>query len=278
MKISVVFVGQIGVGKSTLINMIVGIPDHSQVAARVGHSARPITLQNAFYSCVLTTGLRCWLWDTRGLDAEADDDLMVKMARRIPQRSPTDSETIFVWCMQASKIDFPSSWKQFRVVYEEYCRVGKGVVPVIVVTQIGPGATGWELTCKNQIRQLGSRVGLYEIDNILLLGVRKHRGASSPEYIQDSKALRDHLIQLAQNPPSHHLPSSSSSLPSSASPSLTRLEGSGWRRPGAVPYVACREVVVGMVYATVHATDDWSPATAPGPLPPPTVTWPDCRP
>ena len=35
-----------------------------------------------------------------------------------------------------------------------------------------------------------------------------------------------------------------------------RWEESGWRRPGAVPCVACREVVVGLVYATVHATDD----------------------
>ena len=45
-----------------------------------------------------------------------------------------------------------------------------------------------------------------------------------------------------------------------------------------MPCVVCREVVVGAVCATVHATDDylrWAPATAPGPLPPPMVTWPD---
>ena len=45
-----------------------------------------------------------------------------------------------------------------------------------------------------------------------------------------------------------------------------------------MPCEACREVAVGAVCATVHATNDYlrgPPATAPRPLPPPTVTWPD---
>ena len=216
-SVNVVFVGQTGVGKSTLINTIVGVPDYSQAAARVGRSARAVTLHSACYSCVLATGVRCQLWDTRGLDTATDDDLMVKMARRIPW-SPINWEAIFVWCMQASNIDFPSSWKQLRGVYEEYHRGRRQTaVPVIVITQIGPGATGWELTCKTRIRQLGSRMGLYDINNILLLGVRKHRGTSSPEYIEDSRALRDHFIQLAHNLPSQHHPSSPAS-PASPSP------------------------------------------------------------
>ena len=45
-----------------------------------------------------------------------------------------------------------------------------------------------------------------------------------------------------------------------------------------MPWIACRDVVVGAVCATVHATDDYlnggPPATAPGPLPPPRVTCP----
>ena len=53
-----------------------------------------------------------------------------------------------------------------------------------------------------------------------------------------------------------------------------RWDRSGWRRPGGMPCVVCREVVVGAVCATVHATDDYlrwasshcarTPATANG--------------
>ena len=62
---------------------------------------------------------------------------------------------------------------------------------------------------------------------------------------------------------------------------------SGWRRPGGMPCVVCREVVVGAVCATVHATDDYlrwasshcarTPATANGNLarpPDPTLAQP----
>ena len=53
-----------------------------------------------------------------------------------------------------------------------------------------------------------------------------------------------------------------------------RWDRTGWRRPGGMPCVVCREVVVGAVCATVHATDDYlrwasshcarTPATANG--------------
>ena len=55
-----------------------------------------------------------------------------------------------------------------------------------------------------------------------------------------------------------------------------RWDRTGWRRPGGMPCVVCREVVVGAVCATVHATDDYlrwasshcarTPATANGDL------------
>ena len=68
---------------------------------------------------------------------------------------------------------------------------------------------------------------------------------------------------------------------------LQRWDRSGWRRPGGMPCVVCREVVVDAVCATVHATDDclrWAsshcartPATANGDLaqpPDPTLAQP----
>ena len=68
---------------------------------------------------------------------------------------------------------------------------------------------------------------------------------------------------------------------------LIRWDRSGWRRPGGMPCVVCREVVVDAVCATVHATDDYlrwasshcarTPATANGDLarpPDPTLAQP----
>ena len=46
-----------------------------------------------------------------------------------------------------------------------------------------------------------------------------------------------------------------------------------------MPCVACREVVVGAVHATVHATDDyvqWASSQCARTLPPPRVTCPGC--
>lgn len=203
-RVNVVFVGQTGVGKSSLINMIRGIPDHSQAAARVGRSARAVTLHTACYSSVLTTGLQCQLWDTQGLDATTDDHLIVHQTPEFIYYP-----TIFMWCIQTTKIDFPIYWQQLHKAYVEYCHKTPGrrkAIPVIVITQMAPNVTGWELKCRNQIRQLGLRVGHYDIDGVLLLRVRKHRGASSPEYTEDSKALRDHISQLAHNPPTPHFP------------------------------------------------------------------------
>ena len=201
-KINVVLVGQTGVGKSTAINMIMGIPDHSRAAALVGRSARVVTKYNACYSCVLTSGLRCELWDTRGLDAATDEDVNVTaddhLIARIAEQIPClPSGSIFIWCIQATKIDFPCSWQQFHKIYEEYCSVGRGPVPMIVVTQIASSESEWEPKCRDQIRQLGPRVGRYDIDDVLLLRIRRHRGASSTQYIEDSRALRDHISRLA---------------------------------------------------------------------------------
>ena len=149
--IKVALFGQIGVGKSALINMIMGIPDHSQAAARVGHGAHPVTLHNTRCSCVLAGDLRCELWDTRGLDTATDDHLTAM----IPW---SNSRSIFVWCVRASRIDFPSSWQQFCTMYEKYCIRRRQVIPVIVITQMTSSETGWELKCREQMRQLCLRV------------------------------------------------------------------------------------------------------------------------
>lgn len=101
---------------------------------------------------------------------------------------------ILMWCIDAAKIDVPIHWQQFRRVYMEYCE--RRAIPVIVITQMPPNATGWENRCNNQLRDLGLGEG-YTVD-VPLLRVRKYRNTSSPEYSEDSKALRDLISRLGR--------------------------------------------------------------------------------
>ncbi|KIJ09096.1 hypothetical protein PAXINDRAFT_172637 [Paxillus involutus ATCC 200175] len=66
---NIVFFGQEGVGKSSIINLIVG---HS--VAKTGDDVRACTLVNACYPTTIH-GEIFNLWDTRGLSGEAFDDL-----------------------------------------------------------------------------------------------------------------------------------------------------------------------------------------------------------
>ncbi|KAH0832923.1 hypothetical protein J3R83DRAFT_11890 [Lanmaoa asiatica] len=208
-EIDVLFVGQTGVGKSSLINMVMGIPDHSEAAARVSNDAQPCTSHTTSYPCVLTPGLRCQLWDTRGLDEVAVSyerrwtakiidrilQLPSQQARELKEtlRDRTKLATpILVWCIDAAKIDVPILWRQFRRIYVEYC--GRKAIPVVVVTQMPPNATGWEEMCSNQLQQLDLNDGMGDIP---LLRVRKYHNLSSPEYVEDSQALRDLISKLA---------------------------------------------------------------------------------
>ena len=176
-----------------------GIPNHSQAAARVGRGARGGTLHNACYSCVLVTDQKYELWDTRGLGPAIDDPLMSDIASQISSVQPP----ILVWCIHAAKIDLPIYWRQLRKAHEECYRMGhQSLTPIIVITQMAPYMAEWEATCKNQLRQLNllGPGGTNISDSILLLRVRSHRGPSSPEYIEDSKALRYHISQFAREP------------------------------------------------------------------------------
>ena len=66
-EIDVILVGESGVGKSSLINMVIGVPDGSRGAARVSNDVKPCTMHTTSYSTSLEAGLRCRLWDTRGI-------------------------------------------------------------------------------------------------------------------------------------------------------------------------------------------------------------------
>ena len=207
-EIDVIIVGQTGVGKSSLINMIIGVPDGSAEAAKVSNGVRPCTTQTTVYSTSLETGLRCRLWDTRGLDESVGTNYvwpMAKMMDRIRQLASQQvrelKETlrdrtgvtipILVWCIDATRIDVPVHWQQFHKVYVEYCE--RKAIPVVVITRGPPRATDWETKCTDQLRSLDLGV------DVPFRVVRMHRGPSSQEYVEDSKALRDLIAELVMD-------------------------------------------------------------------------------
>lgn len=204
----VLFVGQTGVGKSTLINMV-RHKDRPVAAAKVSNDAHPCTPHTTPYSMQLGAGLHCQLWDTRGLDEAVDnrDRFMAKIVNKIRQlasqqerelketiRSRTRmAKPILMWCIDAAKIDVPIHWQQFRKVYVEYCE--ERAIPVVIITRMPPKMDGWEPKCRNQLQQLGLGAAFGHTD-VCLRRVRKHRSTSSPEYLEDGDALRDLISQL----------------------------------------------------------------------------------
>ena len=155
--------------------------------------------------------LHCQLWDTRGFDEVVDNpgrQFMAKIVDRIRQLASQQerelketlrnrtrtAKPILMWCIDATGIDVPFQWQQFRKVYVEYC--DRKAIPVVVVTRMALNMTGWELRCRNQLQLLGLGTGSDNTD-VLLLGVRKHRNPSSAGYAEDSEALRDLISRLS---------------------------------------------------------------------------------
>ena len=96
-----------------------------------------------------------------------------------------------VWCMHAADISDPDLWQQFRAIYEE-CR-RQGVISIVLVNQVPtPSPSDWEVQCENQLQKLGLSGG-----PVLLKSMRSHRGVPSPEYEDDSRALRQFIRQYA---------------------------------------------------------------------------------
>lgn len=230
-NIDIFLAGQTGVGKSTLINMIkAGATDRSTRAAKVSNDARPCPIETTVHTASLDvdgTTMRCNLWDTRGFDEAVDHpnsmdtaanwlrqqgfkffskrqherdlrDICRKRVHDLSDGEPSRpaSTVILMWCIHASKIDVPIHWQHFRKVYVNYC--DRRVKPVVVITQMTSGfAKEWERRCKDQLGALGLGIGFDDTSDLLLM-VRKYRDTSSPEYMEDTLALKDLILRLSR--------------------------------------------------------------------------------
>ena len=202
------FVGRKGAGKSSLINLILGVPDDLPGAAQVTNGG---TSQIASYATLLGS-LPVQVWDTPGLDKELDGDrvrdkindwLHLVSSSHCEHDLETDRPHLnvpiiqVVWCMHVGEITDPVAWQQFRAIYEECHR--PGVTSMVLVNKVPmESASDWEVQCKTQLQRSG-----LSADSSLLKSVRTHRGVSSPEYEDDFETLSQHFCQHAlriQNP------------------------------------------------------------------------------
>lgn len=190
--------------------MVMDKRDGSLGAANVSNDTPPCTMQTTSYPASLETGLRCRLWDTRGLDeavGTSDRSLIARMLDKIRELASNQTrelrETlrdrtrqgvpILVWCIDAAKIEVPVYWQQFSKVYVEYCE--RRATPAVVITRGPPKGAEWEAKwtrCTEQLQGLGLGV------EVPFRMVGKYRNPSAPgsEYEEDSKALRDFISEL----------------------------------------------------------------------------------
>lgn len=201
--------GRKGAGKSSLINLILGVPDDMPGAAQVTNGgASQITSYATFLG-----SLPVQVWDTPGLDEELDghhlrnkikDWLHLVSSSHCKKDLETERPYLMVplaiqvvWCIRVGEITDPVAWQQFRAIYEE-CRC-QGVITIVLINQVPMEAeSDWEVPCENQLQRLGLSVGPG-----LLISVRSHDGVSSPEHKDDVRAL-SHLIR--QHARSQNLP------------------------------------------------------------------------
>ncbi|KAG6374481.1 hypothetical protein JVT61DRAFT_4524 [Boletus reticuloceps] len=207
LPIDVLLVGRKGAGKSALVNMILGVPDHLPGAAQVSDGG---TLQITSYATQLGS-LPAQIWDTPGFDKtleghHIEDKFNDWLLQVSSSHSKHDVETDHlylnlklpiiqvVWCMHAEEISDPAAWQQFQAIYAE-CRHRSGVTFMVLINQVSVQSPGnWEVQCQDQLQVLG-----LSASSGLLKSVRRHLGVSSPEYEDDAQTLsqliRQHALQ-----------------------------------------------------------------------------------
>lgn len=153
--IHVALVGITGVGKSTLVNMLLG-----KEKAEVNNNVRPCTARATQYDVVEGSTRYC-IWDTRGLNEASEQTgvstRFLKFARIVPDadreskkllRGSDPRVDLVLLCIDAKKIKVKDHWKIYNKIFADFCdrklKVG------VVVMQIGERDlrdSEWKRTC-----------------------------------------------------------------------------------------------------------------------------------
>ena len=137
---NVVLFGECGVGKSSIINAIVGRP-----VAKTSNDVLGCTDKNVPYSVTLDTGINVNLWDTVGLDEgtagripadQAKQYLNLFLQRRLEASEGVD---LLLFCIRGASgtKSLPvkrGHWEKYKFVFEEVCK--KRVPIALVVTHL----------------------------------------------------------------------------------------------------------------------------------------------
>ncbi|KIJ18188.1 hypothetical protein PAXINDRAFT_54307, partial [Paxillus involutus ATCC 200175] len=129
---NVVLFGESGVGKSSIINMIMG-----REVAKYHNHAHGCTLEATSYTITLDSRIYVQLWDTVGLDegsagttTAADSKQKLKQLLQKELAVPGGID-LLVYCIRADRIK-SAHLERYKFVYEEVCK--KAVPVALVVT------------------------------------------------------------------------------------------------------------------------------------------------
>ena len=154
--VHVALVGNTGVGKSTLVNVLKG-----RKIAEVNNNVRPCTTRTMQHEVVAGDTRYC-IWDTRGLNEGSEKAALhtraLKLARIIPDaerelkkflRGNNPGVNLVLLCIDARKIRVNVHWKIYNKIYADFCE--KGLKVAVVVTQMGERdfkSSEWKRTCE----------------------------------------------------------------------------------------------------------------------------------